>query len=85
MVHQQLRLLLVIFCESKCLKNIFGHLVTLSIPKVVKNGQKVPIIPKYDIRCAANELCPFLVLYARANLIISILILSIMEKRPKII
>ena len=40
MVHQQLRLLLVIFCKSKCLKNISGHLVTLSIPKVVKIAKK---------------------------------------------
>ena len=67
----------MILYEIKSLKNIFGHQVTLSIPKVVKNGQKVPIIPKYDIRCAAYELCPFLVLYARADIILSILILSI--------
>ena len=69
----------------KSLKNIIGNLVTLSIPKVVKNGQKVPIIPKFDIRCAAYELCPFLVLFAQAEMILSILILSIMKKRPKII
>ena len=52
------------FCEMKSLKNIIGNLVTLSIPKVVKNGQKVPIIPKYDIRFAAYELCPFLKMFA---------------------
>ena len=53
MVHQQSRLLKVILYEIKSLKNIFGHLVTLSIPKVVKNGQKVPILANFEIRLAA--------------------------------
>ena len=37
------------FCEMKSLKNIIGNLVTLSIPKVVKNGQKVPILENFEI------------------------------------
>ena len=83
MIHQQLRLPLVIVWEMKSLKNIIGNLVTLSIPKVVKNGQKVPIIPKYDIWFAAYKSYPFLVLYAWADIILSILSLSIMIKEAK--
>ena len=54
----------MILYEIESLKNIFGHLVTLSIPKVVKNGQKAPINAKYDIRRAGQEWCTFIVLYA---------------------
>ena len=32
------------------MKNIFYHLVTFSIPKVTKNGQKVPISAKFEFK-----------------------------------
>ena len=32
------------------LKNILQHLVAISIPKVAKNGQKVPIFDNFEIR-----------------------------------
>ena len=44
MVHQHFSLPLMVFTEIRCLKNIFINLVTLSIPKIAKNGQKVPIL-----------------------------------------
>ena len=50
MVLQYIALILLTFNENRCMKNIFYHLVTLSIPKVAKNGQKVPILAKFEIR-----------------------------------
>ena len=49
MVHQHFVLPLMVFTEIRCLKNIFINLVTLSIPKVAKNGQKVPILANFEI------------------------------------
>ena len=49
-VHQYLTLSLTVFSEIRCLKNIFINLVTLSIPKVARNGQKVPIFANFEIR-----------------------------------
>ena len=49
MVHQKFGHPLVIYSEIKYLNNIFGLLVTLSIPKRVKNGQKVPVLAMYEI------------------------------------
>ena len=43
LVYHHNSLLLMVFTEIGCLKNIFTHLVTLSTPKVAKNGWKVPI------------------------------------------
>ena len=50
MVHQHFVLPLMVFTDIRCLKNIFINLVTLSIPKVAKNGQKVPILASFEIR-----------------------------------
>ena len=50
----------MVFIETKCWKNICGHLVTLSIPKVVKNGQKVPILSRYEIRLKHRSFAYFL-------------------------
>ena len=52
MVHQHFVFLLVVFTKIRCLKNIFINLVTLSIPKEAKNGQKVPILASFEIRLA---------------------------------
>ena len=52
MVHQHFVLPLMVFTDIRCLKNIFINLVTLSIPKVAKNGQKVPISANFEIRLA---------------------------------
>ena len=68
MVHQQFRLPYLIFSETKRLKNIFGHLVTLSVPKVVKNGQKVPILADLEIRLYLKKFCSFIDL--EVNLVI---------------
>ena len=59
MVHQQFRLPYLIFSETKCLKYIFDHLVTLSVPKVVENGQKVPILADFEIRLNSKKFCSF--------------------------
>ena len=39
----------MVFNKKKCLKSISINLVTLSIPKVAKNGQKVPILAISEI------------------------------------
>ena len=54
MVNQHFVLSLMAFTNIRCLKNIFINLVTLSIPKVAKNGQKVPILASFEIRLAIS-------------------------------
>ena len=44
MVHLLLAYVLIVFNEIKHLKSNFHDLVTISIPKVAKNDQKVPIL-----------------------------------------
>ena len=50
MVHQHFTHLLLVLNDFKCMIDIPYHLVTLSIPKVAKNGQKVPISANSEIR-----------------------------------
>ena len=50
MVHQYIAIMLLTFNENRCMKNIFYHLVTISIPKVAKSDQKVPMLAKFEIR-----------------------------------
>ena len=50
MVHLLLAYVLIVFNEIKHLKRYFRDLVTISIPKVVKNDQKVPILANFEIR-----------------------------------
>ena len=50
MVHQYIALILLMFNENRCMKYTFYHLVTLSIPKVAKSDQKVPMMAKFEIR-----------------------------------
>ena len=50
LVHPLIMLVLIVFNESKHFKNIFQSLVTISIPKVAKNGQKVPTLANNDFR-----------------------------------
>ena len=73
----------VIFCETKCLKNILNHLATLSVPKVVKNGQKVPILAKYEILFAAVELCTLIWSPVSNEIIWSVHFQLAMRKKPK--
>ena len=46
---------MVVFVKRNCLKNNFINLVTLSIPKVAKNGQKVPNFADFEYRCNAFD------------------------------
>ena len=51
-VHHVQILMLTVLTEKNILKNIFSHLITISIPKVAKNGLKVPneaLLWKYSI------------------------------------
>ena len=41
-------LLVIVFTEKNTMKNISHYLVTISIPKVAKIGQKVPIMAKSE-------------------------------------
>ena len=50
MVHKYIALILLTSHENRCMKNLFFNLVTFSIPKVAKKGQKVPILAKFEIR-----------------------------------
>ena len=50
MIHQHLIVVKIVFNGIEYLKNIFHHLVTISIPKVAKNGQKEPILATSEIR-----------------------------------
>ena len=59
----------MIFSEIKCLKNIFGHLVTLSVPKVVKNGQKEPILAYFKIRQHSKTFSSFVDLEVKLGII----------------
>ena len=49
MVHQHLRLVQIVFNHIEYLKNVFYHLVTISVPKVAKNGQIMPILANSEI------------------------------------
>ena len=43
------------------MKNIFYHLVTISIPKIAKNGEKEPILTNSEIRLLTYDLWTFVV------------------------
>ena len=45
------------FMRNEKSKNIIGNLVTLSIPKVAKNGQKVPIWANFEISLIIFDFC----------------------------
>ena len=57
MVHQYFAVLFIVFGEKKCFKNILIYLVTLSIPKVAKNGQKLPILDNLVLHWHFASLC----------------------------
>ena len=50
MVHQHFTHLLLVLNDFKCMIDIPYYLVTLSIPKVAKNGQKVLISANSEVR-----------------------------------
>ena len=49
MEHKHFTHLLLVLNEMNGMKNISYHMGTLSIPKVAKNGQKVPISANSEI------------------------------------
>ena len=72
MVQQHFVLLLVTLNDIRYLKNIFYHLVTLSIPKVAKSGQKGPMFAKFEIKIVKNALCTNMELFLRLVLTLCI-------------
>ena len=85
MVHQHFVLPLMVFTEIRCLKNIFINLVTLSIPKVAKNGQIVPIYANFEIRSNTCAYCTSMYSSTWAELNFSVLPLMVIKMKPKII
>ena len=55
MVQQHILLALIVFNEIKTWKNGSDHLVMISIPKVARNGQKVPIWSNFEMRPVARQ------------------------------
>ena len=83
-VHQHFALPWIFFTEMRCLKNISINLVTLSIPKVAKNGLKVPILANLEIRPATYAYCTSLYLSTWAEFNFSVSPLMVMKIKPKI-
>ena len=59
MVDQYSAYVLMALDDIKSLKNNSDHLVKISIPKVAKNSQKVPIFAIFEILLATDDLCIF--------------------------
>ena len=72
MVHQYIALILLMFNENRCMKYTFYHLVTLSIPKVAKSGQKGPMFAKFEIKIVTKALCTNIELFLRLVLMLCI-------------
>ena len=60
MVDQYSAHVLMSLGDIKSLKNKSDHQVKISIPKVAKNSQKVPILVIFEILLAKNDLCIFM-------------------------
>ena len=60
MVDQYSAHVLMSLGDIKSLKNNSDHQVKISIPKVAKNSQKVPILVIFEILLAKNDLCIFM-------------------------
>ena len=60
MVDQYSAHVLMALDDIKSLKNNSAHQVKISIPKVAKNSQKVPILAIFEILLATDDLCIFM-------------------------